>query len=76
MAKNWYPIVNTETCTECGACVAKCPYATFDKGSPTRPVVNNPDGCKDHCHGCGDLCPTGSITYHGEDTDWTPPHRQ
>jgi ferredoxin len=28
----------------------------------------------DHCHGCGDLCPLGAITYVGDDTGWVPPN--
>jgi len=36
-------------------------------------VVSNPNGCYDHCHGCGNICPTGAITYFGDDTGWVPP---
>jgi glutaredoxin len=28
----------------------------------------------DHCHGCGNRCPAGAITYVGDDTGWTPPN--
>jgi len=66
MAKNWYPVINAETCIECGKCVDKCTHGVYDKGSPQKPVVVYPDGCIDQCHGCGNLCPTGSITYKGE----------
>ena len=76
MVKNWYPVINTETCEECGKCVEKCSMGVFDKSSPKKPVIVYPDGCKDGCHGCGNLCPTGSITYFGENTDWTPPNRK
>ena len=76
MAKNWYPVINTETCEECGKCVEKCSMGVFDKSSPKKPVIVYPDGCKDGCHGCGILCSTGSITYFGENTDWTPPNRK
>jgi len=76
MAKHWYPVTNTETCEECGKCVAKCSHGVYDKGSPFKPIVVFSDGCVDHCHGCGDLCPTGSITYFGENTAWTPPNRK
>lgn len=41
--------------------------------TPT-PVVKDSESCVDHCHGCGNLCPSGAITYLGEDTGWTPPH--
>ena len=37
------------------------------------PIVSNPDGCIDHCHGCGNKCPVGAITYVGDDTGWIPP---
>jgi len=74
MAKNWYPVINTETCTQCGECIQFCKHGVYDKEKGNTPVVINPDGCIDHCHGCGGLCPTGSITYFGEDTGWTPPN--
>jgi len=75
MSKNWYPIINEETCIECGKCVEYCSHGVYDKGSP-NPEVIYPDGCIDHCHGCGSICPTGSITYFGDDTGWTPPNAQ
>jgi ferredoxin len=34
---------------------------------------NITENCVDHCHGCGNKCPVGAITYVGEDTGWTPP---
>ena len=74
MSKNWYPIINEETCSECGKCIAFCKHGVYDKNTGDKPVVINPEGCIDHCHGCGGLCPTGSITYAGEDTGWTPPN--
>lgn len=30
------------------------------------PVVVNPDGCIDHCHGCQKKCPEGAIAYVGD----------
>ena len=74
MAKNWYPVIDDETCIECGKCVSKCTHGVYDKSSPQKPVVINPNECIDKCHGCGNLCPTGSITYHGDDTGWKPPN--
>ena len=74
MAKNWYPVINTETCIECGKCVDKCTHGVFDNGSLHKPAIVFTDGCIDKCHGCGALCPTGSITYVGDNTGWTPPN--
>lgn len=73
MAGKWYPVIDILTCVECGSCIGKCSHGVFDKGRVPVPVVVNPLGCVDHCHGCGNLCPQGAITYVGEDTGWTPP---
>lgn len=74
MAKLWYPVVDIQECAECGACVRKCPHGVFDKGKAPIPVIIYPENCIDHCHGCGNQCPKGAITYVGDDTGWKPPH--
>ena len=66
MAKKWYPVIDYMVCAECGTCVD-------EKKAPT-PVVINAEGCIEKCHGCGNLCPNGAITYVGDDTGWTPPN--
>ena len=73
MAKNWYPVIDILTCRECGSCVAKCTHGVYDKNKAPVPVVVKPDNCIDHCHGCGNLCPTGAIVYAGDDTGWIAP---
>ena len=65
MSKSWYPMINYELCTECGACIEKCSHGVYKQGS-ARPVVSNPEGCIEGCHGCGNLCPAGAIDYAGE----------
>lgn len=72
MAKNWYPIINEATCTECGACVNKCSRMVYQKAAAPRPVVVFPEGCVAGCTGCASLCPTGSITYFGDTADQKP----
>ena len=74
MAKNWYPVIDYLTCIECGTCVSKCPHNVYDKAKAPSPVVRRPEDCIDHCHGCGNRCPVGAITYVGDDTGWTPPN--
>lgn len=74
MAKSWYPVIDYLTCTECGTCVEKCPHGVYDSTKSPSPVVKEPEACIDHCHGCGNLCPVGAITYVGDDTGWTPPN--
>ena len=74
MAKKWYPVIDYLTCVECGTCVVKCPHGVYDTAKAPSPVVKKPEACIDHCHGCGNRCPVGAITYVGEDTGWTPPN--
>lgn len=74
MAKNWYPVIDFLTCIECGTCVSKCPHNVYDKAKAPSPVVRRPEDCIDHCHGCGNRCPVGAITYVGDDTGWAPPN--
>jgi len=72
MAERWYPVIDYLVCIECGACLRKCSHGVYKKEVKT-PVVVEPVNCVDHCHGCGNLCPVGAITYVGEDTGWYPP---
>ena len=65
MAKNWYPIINYSLCTDCKACIEKCKNGVYDKEA-SSPQVIYPDGCRDQCRGCQDLCPTGAISYFGD----------
>ena len=74
MAKTWYPVIDYSACAECGVCINKCSHAVYNKDKAPTPVVTLPDHCVDHCHGCGNICPNGAITYVGEDSNWTPPN--
>lgn len=77
MAKTWYPVVDYVSCIECGTCITHCEdkrHFVFDSSKAPSPVVARPESCIDHCHGCGNKCPAGAITYVGEDTGWTPPN--
>ncbi|MFH1879513.1 MAG: DUF2703 domain-containing protein, partial [Bacillota bacterium] len=74
MAKAWYPVIDYTLCTECGSCIGKCSHGVYNKAKAPVPVVDQPEACIGHCHGCGNLCPSGAITYLGENTGWTPPH--
>lgn len=76
MAKKWYPVVDIISCIECGTCVNFCSHGVYDKKTAPSPIVINPDGCIDHCHGCGNKCPVGAITYVGDDTGWKPPNKK
>lgn len=73
MTKNWYPVIDYLKCQECGSCSGMCPHCVYDPATMPTPRVIHPENCIDHCHGCGTQCPTGAITYVGDDTGWTPP---
>lgn len=73
MAEKWYPVVDIVSCIECGTCVAFCNHGVFHKAKAPVPVVASPVDCVDSCHGCGDRCPVGAITYVGDTTGWIPP---
>ncbi len=72
MSKTWYPVISYENCTECGACFNKCSHGVFELKT-SCPVVVNPEGCVQGCHGCGNICPVGAIEYVGDNTGWVPP---
>ncbi|WP_353852695.1 4Fe-4S dicluster domain-containing protein [Dehalobacter restrictus] len=67
MSEKWYPILDDETCIECGACFNKCTHEVY-KLDGNKPVVVYPNGCVEGCHGCGNLCPVGAIKYSGDTT--------
>jgi NAD-dependent dihydropyrimidine dehydrogenase PreA subunit len=74
MSKIWYPVIDYVICTECGSCVTKCSHGVYDEKKGPTPVVIGASECVDGCHGCGNLCPIGAITYVGDDTGWVPPN--
>lgn len=74
MAERWYPVIDYSACVECGTCTGKCSHGVYDLSKAPTPIVVQPKACIDHCHGCGDLCPQGAITYVGDDTGWVPPN--
>lgn len=74
MAKRWYPVIDYAVCMECGTCVLNCPHGVYNEKKAPVPLVMAPDLCVDHCHGCGNRCLAGAITYVGDDTGWMPPH--
>lgn len=76
MAKQWYPVIDYGSCVSCGSCTEKCTHGVYDSEKAPAAHVIYPDGCVDQCHGCGNLCPSGSITYRGDETGWVPPNRQ
>ncbi|MFO7611592.1 MAG: 4Fe-4S binding protein [Clostridia bacterium] len=68
MSKSWYPVIDYELCTECGACISKCSHGVYSENKAPRPVVMFTDGCVEGCRGCASICPAYAIIYVGEHT--------
>jgi NAD-dependent dihydropyrimidine dehydrogenase PreA subunit len=66
MSKTWYPVINYEECIECGTCTSKCKHGVYDQKKAPTPIVVAPENCIHGCHGCGNLCPNGAISYVGD----------
>lgn len=69
MSKNWYPIIDTEKCIECGICVNHCSHNVYDKEKSPVPIVVFEQNCIDGCGGCASKCPTNAISYIGDKKD-------
>lgn len=66
MAKNWYPMINKNTCTQCMLCVNFCTHGVYSVDDEGFPLVENSDKCVEFCRGCSKICDTESITYYGD----------
>ena len=62
---NWYPIINTVLCANCGECVNFCKHGVF-AADTLHPVVVHPEECVEFCRGCAKICPNDAITYFGD----------
>jgi NAD-dependent dihydropyrimidine dehydrogenase PreA subunit len=66
MSKNWYPVINYNTCTTCGKCVEYCCNHVYQLENE-KVMVANPDNCCEGEKCCESICPTESITHFGDD---------
>lgn len=56
------PIIHSDRCKACHACVEACQADVFFGSEPRRPpVVAYPDECW-HCNACVMSCPAGAVT--------------
>jgi len=59
----WYPIIDASKCTACLECVNYCLFGVYTIGKESRPVVDQPDSCRDGCPACARVCPSQAIMF-------------
>ncbi len=62
-AKRWYPVIDERRCTACLECVNFCLFGVYVIGPNDRPVVDQPDACRDGCPACSRVCPVRAIMF-------------
>lgn len=66
-------IVNQETCTKCGQCVADCPALIINMGEKSPVIAPEKEASCYRCQHCFSICPTGSISIFGLDPEKSLP---
>jgi NAD-dependent dihydropyrimidine dehydrogenase PreA subunit len=58
----WYPRIDKDLCTLCGACKEFCPNDVFEAGAECM-LVKNPMNCVVGCDKCMTECPVAAISF-------------
>jgi len=61
--QRWYPIIDDSQCTACLECVNYCLFGVYTIGNNSRPLVDQPDACRDGCPACARVCPSNAIMF-------------
>ncbi|HBT77807.1 MAG TPA: hypothetical protein DEB39_12995 [Planctomycetaceae bacterium] len=59
----WYPVVDQDACTGCLECVNFCMFGVYVIDRRDKPLVEQPDACRDGCPACSRVCPGGAIMF-------------
>ena len=59
----WYPVIDDSRCTACLECVNYCLFGVYAIGENSRPLVDQPDACRDGCPACARVCPSQAIMF-------------
>jgi len=66
-SRRWYPIIDRQKCVACLECVNFCLFGVYTIHGENRPVVSQPDSCRDGCPACSRVCPAGAILFPEHD---------
>jgi NAD-dependent dihydropyrimidine dehydrogenase PreA subunit len=58
----WFPTIDAEKCTNCGACLDFCANDVFALGE-TSTRVANPLNCVVGCSSCTRICPADAVSF-------------
>lgn len=65
----WRPTVDPEACIGCQLCYVTCGRAVYEMDDGVAVPVD-PMNCAVGCSTCGNICPTGAITFPPMDAVW------
>jgi NAD-dependent dihydropyrimidine dehydrogenase PreA subunit len=65
----WLPRVDAEACIGCQLCYVTCGRAVYEIEDGVAVAVD-PMSCAVGCSTCGNICPTGAITFPPMDAVW------
>lgn len=65
----WRPAVDAETCIGCQLCYVTCGRAVYEMHDGVAVAVA-PMECAVGCSTCGNICPTGAISFPSLDAVW------
>jgi ferredoxin len=61
--KRWYPVIDRKECIGCLECVNFCLFGVYIIGKDDKPMVDQPDSCRDGCPACARVCPGAAIMF-------------
>ncbi len=61
--KPWFPVIDTDRCTNCLQCLSFCLFDVYGLDEDGRVQVKHPDHCKTDCPACSRVCPSVAIMF-------------